>query len=620
MRNPNVFQILWSLCLSLLIFVYGVISEASVYSRAADSLQQVAHDTYISESGFYYTHDPDGGFDYWWNANALDALTQGFMRTRNEVSRQRMKKLLRGTIEHHGGYINKFYDDMEWMGLASVKAYKATGDREYLDMANLLWQDILTGRSPEYLGAISWNKECHPSCKNAISNSPAALLGAQLYQMSGNEEQLRIAKEVHAYVKNVLVTPTGGVYDEYNPITGKKNTNPDWVFSYNVGMYIAASVELYEITGDREYLNDAIKSAEHALNERMVNGVFYTNENGQGDGGLFKGIFIRSLRKLVGVEELPREKKQRYGDAIKYNAQVLLNSGMTDRGLVGPVWNSVPSPSLVLHFSTQLSGIMLFEAAASLEQEELSSLQEKVVVVSDIDDTIRATHVGCKLCAVENVQYSDRRFFAMNQLYQLLRESNPNTEFHYVTNAGGLSGGVLGLYFKHRRLLREGNFPDGTKRSHFHYRIGSSRSHKLHAISKIIEQEKPQTLIMIGDNGENDIVFYDEISRRNPDLNILQFIRVSYTDRRQSRVGQVEFVTPVEIALSLSQEKLIDVDRIEQIASSVQEKANGDLKSKDNHGPKVFPTWVNCSNFRWPQEFSKWFLELQGLIAKRCFG
>lgn len=366
-RSENTFKKSFiSVCL-LAISVQAA-GQSAVYSNAAETLQQSVHSTYISSTGNFYTHSPDQGFDYWWNANGLDVLTEGFIRTRNTQYEQRMKNLLHGMRDRHGGYINHFYDDMEWLGLSSIKAYKATGDGEYLDVAKLLWQDIMTGRSPEYQGAISWNKGCHPACKNAISNSPAALLGAQLHRITGNSEQLSRAQEIHAYVKNMLISPTGGVYDAWNAVTGETNTNPGWIFSYNVGMYLASSVELYQITGNEAYLNDAVQAAEHAFNERMVNGIFYTNETGQGDGGLFKGIFIRSLAKLARETSLPADTRKRYFDAIKYNAQILLQRGINSSNLVGPVWNAQPASGTTLDYATQLSGIMLFEAAASADQ------------------------------------------------------------------------------------------------------------------------------------------------------------------------------------------------------------------------------------------------------------
>ena len=347
-------------------------AQSDLIRNAAEALQQKAYTTYLSANGNYFVQNNTGNsfFNYWWNANALDVLTDGYLRTRQERYRQRMKTLLRGIKTQHGGtYINDYYDDMEWLTLACLKAYEATGDREYYEVAQLLWDDIQTGRSPEYQGAVTWNKDCHPSCKNAISNSPAALIGARLYRINGNAQPLAIAEEVHAFLKNRLVNPaTGGVWDSYNPVDNTTNKNPDWVFSYNVGMYLSASVELYKVTGNQTYLEDAVKSADFAVNNRLVNNVLFTNERGQGDGGLFKGIFVRSLIQLAREGDLPAETSQRYYEIIQYNAQTLIARGTRSDGLVGPVWNEAPAAGASLDFSTQLSGIMLLEAAATADQ------------------------------------------------------------------------------------------------------------------------------------------------------------------------------------------------------------------------------------------------------------
>jgi predicted alpha-1,6-mannanase (GH76 family) len=354
--------------LGLVALSAGAIAQVNIYGSAAEQLQQSVHNTYISSNGTYYTHSPDSGFDFWWNANGLDALTEGYIRTRSDTYKARMKTLLHGIRDTHGSYLNDYYDDMEWLTLASIKAYKATGDSEYLDVANQVWTNILTGRSTQYLNAISWNKSCHPTCKNAISNSPAALIGAQLSRITGNAQQLQYAKEIHAYVKAKLVAPDGGVYDSWDAGTNVVNNNPGWVFSYNVGMYLAASLELFEVTNDQTYLNDAVKAAEYVMTQRVYDGVLYTNEGGDGDGGLFKGILVRSLASLAREGALPIETRKRYADAIKYSAQILLKRGTRADGFVGAVWSAQPAANTALDYSIELSGIMLLEAATSLDQ------------------------------------------------------------------------------------------------------------------------------------------------------------------------------------------------------------------------------------------------------------
>src|SRR5262249_30864969 len=142
-------------------------------------------------------------------------------------------------------YINNFYDDMEWLGLASLRAYELTGDHEYLDVAELLWADIKGGLSD---GLFSWNKSCHPNCKNTIANNPAIILGARLQGVRADAADLQLIRSVYALVKARVVDPnTGEVWDGLNLATGVVDKR---VFSYNQGMFIGAGLELYKLTGD----------------------------------------------------------------------------------------------------------------------------------------------------------------------------------------------------------------------------------------------------------------------------------------------------------------------------------------------------------------------------------
>lgn len=301
--------------------------------------------------------------NYWWSANGVHALTDGYMRTRSETYKTRMKALLLGTKSANGNtYINYFYDDMDWMGIATLRAWLATGDVEYYNVATQLWADIKGGYSN---GAIDWNKGC-AGCKNSCTNGPAIILGARLYQITGSAADLQLIKDIFTFMKNNLVDPvTGAVWDNINLNTGV--TNKDWIFSYNVGTFIGAGWELYKVTGDAYYLNEAVKTANYAMNSRRTNGMFFANEDGGGDGGLFKGIFIRYLAELAREGNVPAATRDAYNEAIRFNAQTLKTSGINPAtNLVGTVWSQQPSGST--DYSTQLSGVMLVEAAALLDQ------------------------------------------------------------------------------------------------------------------------------------------------------------------------------------------------------------------------------------------------------------
>jgi predicted alpha-1,6-mannanase (GH76 family) len=301
--------------------------------------------------------------NYWWCANGVDALLDGYMRTRSETYRTRMKSLLLGIRSFNGNtYINYFYDDMEWLGIASLRAYHETGDVDYYNVASTLWADIKGGYTN---GAIDWNKGC-AGCKNSCANAPAVILAARIYRITNAAADLQYARDIYSFMKAHLVDPvTGAVWDNINLNTGV--TNKDWIFSYNVGTFIGAGWELYKVTGEVNYLNDAVKTAEYAMNSRRTNGMFFADETGNGDGGLFKGIFIRYLALLAREGNISAETRARYNEAVRFNAQTLKTSGINpSTNLVGTNWSQQPSGST--DYATQLSGVKLIEAAATLDQ------------------------------------------------------------------------------------------------------------------------------------------------------------------------------------------------------------------------------------------------------------
>ena len=101
-------------------------------------------------------------------------------------------------------------------------------------------------------------------------------------------------------------------------------------------------MELYRITGERSYIGDAILAADYTLEHLTVEGDILQPE-GTGDGGIFKGIFVRYF--------------------------TLWAAGITTDGRIGPDWRSRPgTPSAM---TPQLSGCMLIEAMALLEREGL---------------------------------------------------------------------------------------------------------------------------------------------------------------------------------------------------------------------------------------------------------
>lgn len=341
------------------------------WAATADSLQEATYNTYLyTEGTFKQDNVGNNNFNYWWNAHALDVLVDGYLRTGNETYVPRMKALVNGIkIKNGNKYENEFIDDMEWLGIACLNAYNATNDNEYLDLAKMLWGEVKKGWSDVHGGGITW-KINTPNLKNACSNGPGAILAMHLYEIEENPEDLEWAEKIYAWEKATLVDPiTGLVWDHIELVEGEVVINKDWIFSYNVGSYMGAAVALYAATKDQSYLNDAVKTAKSMMvsNNLITEGIL--KSEGQGDGGLFKGILIRYFTALIQEPDLSESARKDFVKFLKFNAETFFNKGISRPAMLcSPDWRHKPGANVDL--STQLTGVMLMEAVARLKEAE----------------------------------------------------------------------------------------------------------------------------------------------------------------------------------------------------------------------------------------------------------
>ncbi len=332
----------------------------------ADSAQASFTGSFYNSGGKYFNKNNAGDvtFNYWPNAHALDALTDAYIRKNDDAIRNRMNDLLDGMkVKNGNSYINHFYDDMEWMTLACLRAFEATGDARYKTAAQALWNDIKGGWDDIWGGGIHWNKDKSKKYKNTPANAPAAIIAARMYQVTRDAADLEWAKKIYEWEKATLVDPASGlVWDGINQ-DGSGTVNKDWKFTYNQGVFIGAGVELYKLTGEQSYINDALKTANNALGTDFVQSNVLKDEGG-GDGGLFKGILVRYLLLLITDGDLNSTDKTKFTSFLQQNAETLWLQGTSrPQVLFGPNWKA---PVTTTDLTTQLSGVMLMEAMAKL--------------------------------------------------------------------------------------------------------------------------------------------------------------------------------------------------------------------------------------------------------------
>src|SRR5690554_2646303 len=343
--------------------------ETIDWQAAANASSTALTTHFWNSGGSYFNTDNSGNtnFQYWPNAHGLDVLIDAYERTGSNSYRAYFDLWFTGVKARNGNtWNNEFYDDMEWNALALLRAYKATNDTKYKDAALELWGYIKEGWNENAGGGIAWKRGAANETKNACSNGPAAILAARLYQEFGNEEDKEWATRIYGWLKSTLVNPNNGaVWDNIDSSTGV--INKDWIFTYNQGTYIGAAVELHKIFNEKSYLNDASLAADYTMSSLVENTVL--KSEGSGDGGLFKGIFVRYFTQLIIQNRLDEPVRRRYLQFVNFNAETLWKIGTNTQGtLFGPNWRVKPGNTTGL--TEQLSGCMMIESIAFLQNEE----------------------------------------------------------------------------------------------------------------------------------------------------------------------------------------------------------------------------------------------------------
>lgn len=341
------------------------------WTAAADSSSNAFVMSYWNSADGYFNFNNSGqkNFNYWPQAHALDAVIDAYIRTNNNFYKTTITQWYDGVKKKNGNtFLNEYYDDMEWNALALLRAYNVTNDEKFKTAAKDVWTDIQTGWNSNAGGGISWKKD-QPYSKNACSNGPACILAARLFQQFGDAKDKDWALKIYDWEKEYLFNPANGsVYDNIDSRTG--TIQKAWIFTYNQGTFLGSALELYKITGEKGYLNDAVKAADYTLNNLVDSNDRLLKSEGEGDGGLFKGVFIRYFAQLILHPNLDSATKKRYIAFFKLNAETLWRKG-TNKQLVlfSNYWKTKPGSTTEM--TTQTSGVTLIEAAALLNKQGL---------------------------------------------------------------------------------------------------------------------------------------------------------------------------------------------------------------------------------------------------------
>lgn len=192
---------------------------------------------------------------------------------------------------------SKMYDDNAWIGLDFMQAYTMTGNKDYLNHAQDLFNFIQKGLSPQ--GGLYWQEKDKVMSRNTCANGPAIEYALRLYQATGDKKYLDTAKNMQQFMDSKLRGPDGLYYDNLGD-DGKLSKD---YWTYNQGVAIGADVQWYKLTKDPKYLKDAQQTAKAALD------YFGQQDRMWKSPPVFNAIFYRNLMALDAVAPDPSYRK-----------------------------------------------------------------------------------------------------------------------------------------------------------------------------------------------------------------------------------------------------------------------------------------------------------------------
>jgi phosphatidate phosphatase APP1 len=239
----------------------------------------------------------------------------------------------------------------------------------------------------------------------------------------------------------------------------------------------------------------------------------------------------------------------------------------------------------------------------------------QTLLITDIDDTLKMSHVLDTLSVVDSSIALRDRFLGMSELYQAVATSD-SVKIAYVSNAPASLMTTL-----HRQFLALNNFPKGglyLKETMF------QTGFKLKIIRQLLKDLKPSQVVMVGDNGESDPEIYAQIQDEFPHISFSTFIHQVYSVQNPTETGnslkpgQKGFVTSVDLTLHFHQMGLLPEAKahsmVEQSIPRILEEREDEIT-----GELAFPAWMDCRDFQISvNDPSELFQKFMKKTARRC--
>jgi hypothetical protein len=238
------------------------------------------------------------------------------------------------------------------------------------------------------------------------------------------------------------------------------------------------------------------------------------------------------------------------------------------------------------------------------------NLSANVLMISDIDDTIKRTNVlgfmtgGVRtsnpfigLPELYNAFLCNKEVSVKQKEFCMSKQGVVHSPSRWVTYVTAASGR---LQMFGREFIARSRFPMAVvkgKRSSM-----DSYEFKTAEISSLIDSLGEYEVILVGDNGQKDIAAYDHIAKKYPFKKITTFIHEVYStydedkDKRgvALKKGQIPYLTASDLALEYFSRGWISEKDLNLVSEKVYDFVSS---NDDDYYEQVIPKWSKCARF-----------------------
>lgn len=265
----------------------------------------------------------------------------------------------------------------------------------------------------------------------------------------------------------------------------------------------------------------------------------------------------------------------------------------------------------------------LFISAMSLSLLALTAKAADQVMISDIDDTIKLSHIPSKAGSFNRMFDEQSRFLGMAELYQTLALDNPGLQVYYVSKAPKFL-----MQERHIQFLVNGSFPRGFYVGYQGKTLPSN--HKVESIKAIIKAENPKRILLIGDNGEQDSEVYEKIQKEFPQIKMTILIRQLYatkakdSDQQGNKIAanQNPFITTADATMIAVKNGFLKNKSAEELVQFLTPLIVDEAPFQ-KEGILSFPEFIDCSEYQWKisnqnLNLEKELSQIQAKVEETC--